>query len=583
MTVPSSVSGLRIADEAFLVSSTIERCPKTMMLRELIVNAIEAASLALMEKRVEVSGCTIQGVPKLRIRNTGPGMGPDDLYRMCDLASSLGKQNSLDGNFGMGAKVASLPSNKHGLRYRSCKNGSVSEVTLAQRDGIYGRLQSRSAVGELVDVCDVTLECQADADYDLSHDWTEVVLFGNRAAQDTVCDPYDGNPRTSGAGWVAQSLTERFFRLPSGVSVFLAPEIMGAISMGHELTTIAQRSNSFTRIETVETPSGILIHYLYLAPDDAASGSNVDKSGAFEGFGCIVHRGEMYDLRTKSLWSLDAPNFGVSFASKHIYTIVELPDDYLVRAEAYRQFLRFQGGDQRQVFVAEYAELVRSYMPEWLVQVIRSYGPGRADFATEVSEELKTLLANLGVRPAHANPANRQPPPKSPPGAASNDGSPARPAAVNPPLTRGFERPPEIIVLDREDLITERGLQGRVAKFYDSSHQLFVNLRYAAIVDLAEQLVAAERSTIVANRLDELRQVALQSAEWAVTRRVARALVFTLAKKAAGWTAEDVRRAQSPESLSLAADDWLLMLEPASMRLREQMHRLPVVAQSKAA
>ena len=107
MSEVSSVSALRVADEAFLVASTIERCPKTMMLRELVVNAIEAAGKADGERLVELTTRRIDGIAKLCIINTGPGLSAEELYRICDLASSLGKTTSLDGNFGMGAKVAS--------------------------------------------------------------------------------------------------------------------------------------------------------------------------------------------------------------------------------------------------------------------------------------------------------------------------------------------------------------------------------------------------------------------------------------------------------------------------------------------
>src|ERR1700733_8059398 len=141
MSIHMSVSALRVANEAFLVSSTIERCPKTMMIRELVVNAIEAAGTAEIHKRVDIMSVKIDGTSKLCIRNTGRGMSATELDQICDLASSLYKENGLDANFGMGAKVASLPSNKHGLRYRSCKDGTVSEVILCQRDGVYGRLR----------------------------------------------------------------------------------------------------------------------------------------------------------------------------------------------------------------------------------------------------------------------------------------------------------------------------------------------------------------------------------------------------------------------------------------------------------
>src|ERR1700709_2151912 len=126
---------LRVANEAFLVASMIERCPKTMMLRELIVNGLEAAEHAVAGgKRVLVTARAVEGVPKLCIWNTGPGLTAAELLQITDLASSLRKVNSLDQNFGMGAKVASLPSNKHGLRYRSCSGGAVNEVTLGYRD-----------------------------------------------------------------------------------------------------------------------------------------------------------------------------------------------------------------------------------------------------------------------------------------------------------------------------------------------------------------------------------------------------------------------------------------------------------------
>src|SRR6476620_1009871 len=124
MTTQQDVSAIRVDDQAFLVSSTIDRCPKVMMIRELAKNAIEAAAQAPSDdRRVEFSVTTIQGAPKLTIWNTGPGMDDEELSRMTNLAASIGKQKGLDKNFGMGAKVASLPSNKHGIRYRSCKDG----------------------------------------------------------------------------------------------------------------------------------------------------------------------------------------------------------------------------------------------------------------------------------------------------------------------------------------------------------------------------------------------------------------------------------------------------------------------------
>ena len=132
----STITRLRVGNEDFLVAAMIERCPKSMMIRELLQNALEAAQSAPDgERRVEFSALTVDGARKLALWNAGRGLTAAELYRMCDIAASINKVNGLDANFGMGAKVASLPSNQHGMRYRSCRDGVVHEVVLGKRGG----------------------------------------------------------------------------------------------------------------------------------------------------------------------------------------------------------------------------------------------------------------------------------------------------------------------------------------------------------------------------------------------------------------------------------------------------------------
>jgi hypothetical protein len=177
----TQVTPIEINDKAFLIASTIERCPKVMMLRELVMNALEAAALTSSgDRRVDISSKKYNGVPKLTIWNSGPGMDSHELHDMCDLASSIGKKKGLDQNFGMGAKVASLPSNRLGMRYRSCKSGVVNEVILCEREEVYGRLRRRCSDGSYSEVIDVT-EIAVAEKYDISTDWTEVTLLSFRS------------------------------------------------------------------------------------------------------------------------------------------------------------------------------------------------------------------------------------------------------------------------------------------------------------------------------------------------------------------------------------------------------------------
>src|SRR4051812_24691687 len=109
MPSPTGITPITIHNIDFTVARQIEQCPKTMMLRELITNAIEAAQKAPVGRRtVEIKGKPIaecSGARKLVIWNTGPGMTSAELDHICDLAASVGKEMALTGNFGMGAKV----------------------------------------------------------------------------------------------------------------------------------------------------------------------------------------------------------------------------------------------------------------------------------------------------------------------------------------------------------------------------------------------------------------------------------------------------------------------------------------------
>jgi hypothetical protein len=581
MSHTDAIAPLRVANEAFLVASMIERCPKTMMLRELVVNGLEAAEHAsTSNKRVLVSSRMVEGVPKLCIWNTGPGLSAAELLQITDLASSLRKVNSLDQNFGMGAKVASLPSNKHGLRYRSCSSGVVNEVTLGYRDDTYGRLR----IGhDRHEVLDVTESCRREGEYDLGFDWTEVLLYGNAADQDTVTNPYGGNPKV-GAGWLAAYLENRFYRLPTGITLSLAPEVTDGAGP-RDFIGLDDRRDDFGQTETRITPSGVKIHYYFDPPEGTSTRSAAGAITPGTSRAGIVFRRELYDIRDGDRWILDAPIYGIPFGAKYCSAFVELPDDYLVWPEAYRQFLRLRGSNQRQVFIADFSSLVRAYLPDWLARIIRSFGPQQANYLGELNEELSALLAELGV-PAQSrglSMPNTASPTAVKPAPVAEIGKAAEPPPKPKPQPKAFEQPPEIIALRAPEMIAERALVGRVAKFYPQSHQIFINLTYPAVQALATQLEfeygESEGST---EKAETLRRLASEVSEWCITKRVTRAVVYSLAKKAAGWRPEEIDRSQSPECLSLVADDWSGVIDAARLRLAEAIaDQDPVVTASR--
>jgi hypothetical protein len=559
------ISSLRIANEAFLVSSLIDRCPKTMMLRELVVNAIEAARTAPQAgSRIVISAREIGGIPKLCIWNTGLGMSSDELYRVCDLASSLHKVNSLDQNFGMGAKVASLPSNKHGVRYRSCKNASVSEVVLCYRNGTYGRLRRAVDVGgDLSEVHDVTAACQTEG-YDISLDWTEVVLFGNTADQNTFTNPYGGNPLV-GQHWLPDLLTHRFFRITGGLSIDVLPQ-PDSTSVANQFVPLWDRRTKYARAETVITPSGLNVHFLY-AVEAVVFTSDTDQYPAVSGLVGLVYKDEIYAIRDDRDWLLESPAYGFPFAAKHFAVFIELPENYPVRPEAYRQFLRYRGGDQRQVLAQDFASLVRQSIPEWLSKIIDSYGPTKVDWLDDMDSELRNLLSSLGLYSEDAILSLRDTidlvAKKVEKETAELDvelvGTDKKPRSRKATLT-----PPEIIHLTDDTMLEERGLVGQAARYYPAPHQLFINLQYSSINLLRRRLQEE-----FANSLDSLgvKLLAKRMAEQMITRQLAKSVIYTISKKKANWSPQQIGIVQSPEALTLIADNIELMVEP----LRQQM------------
>jgi len=573
----NAVTALEVVDEPFLVASLIERCPKTAMIRELMMNALEAARHAPASRRlVEISEQRIDGAPKLTMWNTGPGMDAAELHRICNIASSIGKEKSLTGNFGMGAKVASLPSNQRGMRYRSCKSGRVHEVILCKREGVYGLLRRLDrATGEYMEVIDVTDIARSEG-RSCEEDWTEVVLLGNDGAQDTVKDPYNGNPAQD-AQWLATYLYHRFYRLPDGVKVSLLRGT-NKLDGNRQFLPIPARLQMFERHETVHCPQGIKVHYLYDAPYDKATGSSHNKSisGAIASAVstcAVVHKNEMYDLRRGKGWTFEAPIFGIPFGAKHISVHVELPDKYDVVPDGYRQFLRYGQGEQPNVSASDFAELVRDNRPQWLIDIIHSLAPDSTS-SDDIRNELQRLLNQLRVRRVSprvvplgdiqidfgSGPASGQNAGVGANGGA--EGARSRPAdlsvvpvgAKRAEMFKNVERAPEIIQLYDDAEIEEKGIKGRAARYVMQSGQLFVNMQYPAIAEMRTQLEAEYAD---ASDLEMMRTMAKQHAEHTIILRVGRTVVFALAKQLSKeWDQKALDVAFSPESLSMAADDF---------------------------
>ena len=211
---------LNIQDKRFLINRLIEQAPVSTLIREFFKNADESAARAPEgNRRIEIYPVEIDGVRKLAFWNTGPGMDGAELKRATDLSSSIGKDMSLDGNFGIGAKVSGLTMSRTGIRYRSCKNGSVNEITIGYDadEGTYVRFQAQLPDGSYDTVYDVTAVARAEG-RSTDFDWTEVVLYGESDDHDTVAEPL-GKGKQVDRSYIPSAIFRRFARFSKGVEV----------------------------------------------------------------------------------------------------------------------------------------------------------------------------------------------------------------------------------------------------------------------------------------------------------------------------------------------------------------------------
>jgi hypothetical protein len=121
-------------------------------------------------------------------------------------------------------------------------------------------------------------------------------------------------------------------------------------------------------------------------------------------------------------------------------------------------------------------------------------------------------------------------------------------------MFKNAERAPEIVQLYDDAEIEEKGIRGRAARYVMQSGMLFVNMQYPSITEMRAQLEAEYAD---ASDPEMMRALVKQHAERTIVLGVGRTVVYALAKQLnKEWDQKALDAAFSPESLSMAADDF---------------------------
>jgi len=154
---------MTVKNTGFLLDRLGQDCHPLQFLRELTQNAVEAVKRTGKPGQVvwdvdwtglEQSG---SGVMKLCVIDNGDGMTGPEMVEHINKLSSSGAEQSLSGNYGVGAKIAAATRNHEGLIYLSWKQGQGSMIHLWRnpQDGTYGLRQQQRADGTYCDFLEI--------------------------------------------------------------------------------------------------------------------------------------------------------------------------------------------------------------------------------------------------------------------------------------------------------------------------------------------------------------------------------------------------------------------------------------------
>src|SRR5262249_3213731 len=188
---------LAIIGASHFVNRMFEACGPYQWAREFLKNSIEAEATKV-EFGIEWQAVEKLGVYRRTIVDDGSGMDEQELLKFFStLGAGARKIGGIHDNFGVGARIASLPWNPEGLVVLSYKHGNASMIwiVLDEESGDYELIEFQTDDGKR-NVIEPQLIPETRIDWAaIKPNWitdhgTVIVLLGSEEHPDTIL----GNP-----------------------------------------------------------------------------------------------------------------------------------------------------------------------------------------------------------------------------------------------------------------------------------------------------------------------------------------------------------------------------------------------------
>ena len=576
---------LKVKNVGFMLDRMGADCHPLQFLRELTHNSIQAIQRNGGEGHITLDyDHTIferTGTYKLSITDNGSGMTGEEMVEFINQLSSSIAVQSVDGNYGIGAKIATLPQNPAGVIYQSWKDGVGSMIHIFRNENNdYGLARMEKSDGTFGENIEIASEAKPK---EVDRCGTKVILLGRTESDSTMTPPEDTPLPTA---WIARYLNTRYFCFPSGITI-KAREGWESDSGGvNKLRTVngqekylSQNSSSSGTVDL----SGAVVRWWILkesAERDKASWH------ASTGHMAALFEDEIYDLTTGRASTAKLQEFGITFGCRNIVLYIEptrLPTQKITTNLARTKLLI----NNKDLPWDQWAKEFSAKMPNEIAEFVRKRSESviGGDNSKSIKDRLKPILALFNLTRYRTNPLGKFFADRdhldggaSIPDFGSNESKPTK-SNGNPvlPAAKGtgniysmFEKksgePSSSVVPDvfpivkwvrSSDGSREEGmLEDRAARYIANQNQLLINADFRGFVSLIDRIHVEQyegNSTI---------RPTVESTvhTWFEQALVETVIGVAMLKGSREWTNEDVSKCLSEEALTAVAMQRYLIL-----------------------
>lgn len=567
-TLPMTVQNM-----GFLLDRLGADCAPLQFIRELNVNAAEAIE-EVASHRGEIiwdydhARFDLERVYKLCIIDTGVGMTGPEMVRYINRLSSSGREQSVDGNYGVGAKISAATRNPVGVIYLSWKNGKGAMIHLWRNPdtGEYGLRQLKlpdGRYGHWGPVEDVVKPAH------IKDHGTMVILLGGKEGENTMEAP-QGAPTPS--RWIARYLNSRFFRFPATVAV-RARE--GWTSDNPDTNVLRTVRGAEEFLDRHKEQSGIVdlgdahAHWWILRQSDAigqSSGANLPG-----GHIAALYRDELYELVTGRSGTARLQSFGVSLGHQRVVIYVQPKETANTRitTNTARTLLMVNG---EALPWGDWAERFREKFPQQIKDLMDSVSRDRqeADYAKSIRERLKDIEDMLRLKKYRPTPSGvlqisdeltlgssrvtAEDRKRGPRGKAGAAGGGSQPGDLYTLFLKEDGGIPGEKVRDRLDEINvqwvsevDAGVVDRAARYVQETNTLLINQDFRVFTEFVARWEKQYREVPGAKAI-----ITAVAREW--FQQTLTEVIYSIDFLRGGkqWSDDDISRAISEESLTAA-------------------------------